>query len=130
MKWPTAGFDKIIQEYEDADERHKPFVYSSSDHFTLVLPDLTYAEGISDDSLPVLEFVPVENGSVHDGKILAFCYGKPRKSSEIASFLGLSDSSYFRKSVLEKLVAQGYLLKSRLSGAAVYATDKSSVTRK
>lgn len=55
-------FDKIIQEYEDADERHKPFVYSSSDHFTLV--------------------------------------------------------------------AQGYLLKSKQSGAAVYATDKSSVTRK
>ena len=57
-----TGFDKIIQEYEDADERHKPFVYSSSDHFTLF--------------------------------------------------------------------AQGYLLKSRQSGAAVYATDKSSVTRK
>ena len=130
MEAAGTGFDKIIQEYEDADERHKPFVYSSSDHFTLVLPDLTYADGISDDSLPVLEFVPVENGSAHDEKILAFCYGKPRKSSEIAAFLGLSDSSYFRKSVLEKLVAQGYLLKSRQSGAAVYATDKSSVTRK
>ncbi|MBP5157423.1 MAG: putative DNA binding domain-containing protein [Treponema sp.] len=130
MEAAGTGFDKIIQEYERADERHKPFVYSSSDHFTLVLPDLTYAEGIRDDSLPVLEFTPVANGSAHDGKILSFCYGKSRKSSEIAAFLGLSDSSYFRKNLLENLVSQGYLLKSRQSGVSFYTTDKTSVTRK
>ena len=35
------GFDKILQEYMDADEKHQPYIYSTSDHFTLVLPDLT-----------------------------------------------------------------------------------------
>lgn len=40
MEAAGAGFDKIIEEYMDADETHHPYIYSSSDHFTLVLPDL------------------------------------------------------------------------------------------
>lgn len=49
MEAAGTGFDKIIQEYSDADENHKPYIFSSSDHFTLVLPDLTYDAGIKND---------------------------------------------------------------------------------
>ena len=41
MEAAGTGFDKITEEYALADEAHKPYIYSSSDHFTLVLPDLT-----------------------------------------------------------------------------------------
>ena len=44
MEAAGTGFDKIIQEYMDADEQHRPYIYSASDHFTLVLPDLTYSD--------------------------------------------------------------------------------------
>ena len=127
MEAAGTGFDKIIQEYADADENHRPFIYSTSDHFTLVLPDLTYSDGIKDDSLPAVEFVPVAGGSSHDEKILSFCYKQARKSSEIASYLGLSDSTYFRKNVIENLVAQDYLIKEKISGVSFYRTNKNAV---
>ncbi len=127
MEAAGTGFDKIIQEYESADEAHKPFIYATSDHFTLVLPDLTYSEGIKDDSIPQIEVPPISNGSVHDEKILSFCYRNSKKSSEIASFLGLSDSSYFRKSIIENLVEQNYLVKEKKSGASVYKTNRNLV---
>lgn len=46
MEAAGTGVDKIAEEYKDADELHCPYIYSSSDHFMLVLPDLTYADGV------------------------------------------------------------------------------------
>lgn len=123
MEATGTGFDKIVQEYENADKNHKPFIFSSSDHFTLVLPDLTFADGVQDDSIPEIEFVPVANGSEHDEKILAFCYKSAHKSSEIASFLRLSDSSYFRKKILQNLVEQNYLEEEKKSGVLYFKTN-------
>ena len=76
MEAAGTGFDKIIEEYKDANEAHKPYIYSSSDHFTLVLPDLTYDSGLEDANTPVLTFVPVPNGTELDEKVLSFCYLK------------------------------------------------------
>ncbi len=129
MEAAGTGFDKIVQEYEDADQNHKPFIFSSSDHFTLVLPDLTFTDGIKDDTLPEIEYIPVSNGSEHDEKILAFCYGKARKSSEIASFLELTDSSYFRKNILENLVKENYLKKDKISGVQFFKTNEELVRK-
>ena len=94
-----------------------------------MLPDLTFADGIKDDTLPQIEFVPVSKGSEHDEKILAFCYGTSRKSSEIASFLGLSDSSYFRKNILENLVNQKYIEKEKVSGVQFFKTNENMVRK-
>jgi hypothetical protein len=69
MEAAGTGVDKIVQEYSDVDEGHKPYIYSTSDHFTLVLPDLTYAEGIAMDEGSAVEFVPVPNGTDHDEKV-------------------------------------------------------------
>ncbi len=68
MEAAGTGFDKITEEYADADETHKPYICSSSDHFTLVLPDLTYANGVEDSRAPVLVFAPVPEGTEHDEK--------------------------------------------------------------
>lgn len=127
MEAAGTGFDKIVEEYEGADAFHRPYIYSSSDHFTLVFPDLTYADGVVDSSLPVLLFAPVPNGTEYDGKIMSFCYYQARKVSEIAEYLGVSDSTYFRKQVLGNLEMNGYLEKSKLSRAMFYKTNPQMV---
>lgn len=127
MEAAGTGFDKIAEEYAKADEVHRPYIYSSSDHFTLVLPDLTYAAGVEDDSVPELTFVPVPNGTELDGKVLSFCYYQAHKVSEIAEYLGVSDSTYLRKRILGNLEANGYLEKSKASRVMFYKTNPDAV---
>jgi predicted HTH transcriptional regulator len=127
MEAAGTGFDKIVEEYEGADAFHRPYIYSSSDHFTLVFPDLTYVDGVVDSNLPMLTFAPVPNGTEYDGKIMSFCYYQARKVSEIAEYLGVSDSTYFRKQVLGNLEMNGYLEKSKLSRAMFYKTNPQMV---
>lgn len=122
MEAAGTGFDKIMEEYAGADDSHRPYIYSSSDHFTLVLPDLTYVEGVEDSNIPVLSFVPAAEGTAYDKDVLSFCYYQAHKVSEIAGYLGISDSSYLRKQVLENLTKQGYLEKSKISRAAYFKT--------
>ena len=127
MEAAGTGFDKIVEEYKGQDEAHRPYIYSSSDHFTLVLPDLTYMDGVEDSNIPVLTFVPVEDGTDYDDKVLSFCYYQAHKVSEIAEYLGMSDSTYLRKQVLGNLESQGYLGASKISRATYYKTNPDMV---
>ena len=128
MEAAGTGFEKIMEAYAAADEAHKPYAYSASDHFTLVLPDLTYTEGVKDELSPILHFIPVPNGTALDSKVLSFCYRKAHKAAEIAEFLGIKDSTYFRKRVLDNLVKNSYLNKDKISRAAFYKTNPDAVT--
>lgn len=128
MEAAGTGFDKIVEEYASADEKHKPYIYSKSDHFTLVLPDLTYDRGIENDVVEGLSFVPVPDGTDLDEKVLNFCYLNAHKVSKIAEYLGVSDSTYFRKRVLSNLEKHGYLMKSKVSRAAYYKTNPDMVS--
>lgn len=128
MEAAGTGFDKIVEEYASADEKHKPYIYSKSDHFTLVLPDLTYDRGIENDVVEGLSFVPVPEGTDLDEKVLNFCYLNAHKVSEIAEYLGVSDSTYFRKRVLSNLEKHGYLMKSKVSRATYYKTNPDMVS--
>ena len=127
MEAAGTGFDKIIQEYKDVDEKHRPYIYSTSDHFTLVLPDLTYSDGLSEELVDNIEYMPVPNGTVHDEKVLAFCYHSARKAAEVAEYLQLSDSTYFRKKVLENLAEHEYLEKDKVAGTYYYKTNRDMV---
>ncbi|MCF0262615.1 MAG: hypothetical protein HUK23_06865, partial [Sphaerochaetaceae bacterium] len=130
MEAAGTGFDKISQDYEKADDSHKPFIYSTSDHFTLVLPDLTYEEGVcGGDALLKIDFIPPKNGTVYDEKVLAFCFEKARKVSEITSFLKLSNSSYFREKILQNLESQGYLVKITSGRTNLYKTNPEFVRK-
>lgn len=128
MEAAGTGFDKIVEEYKSADEAHKPYIYSKSDHFTLILPDLTYDRGIENNNVPNISFQPVPQGTELDKKVLSFCYHRAHKVSEIVEYLGISDSTYFRKKVLANLEKNGYLEKSKLSRAAFYKTNHSIVS--
>lgn len=128
MEAAGTGFDKIIEEYKGKDDSHRPYIYSSSDHFTLVLPDLTYMDGVEDSNVPVLSFVPVPNGTDYDDKVLSFCYYQAHKVSDIAEYLGISDSTYLRKQILGNLEKHGYLEKSKISRAMYFKTNPDMVT--
>ncbi len=128
MEAAGTGFDKIIEEYTGKGEAHRPYIYSTSDHFTLVLPDLTYLEGVEDGSIPVLLFAPVPEGTAYDDKVLSFCYYQARKASEIAEYLGISNSTYLRKQVLGNLEKNQYLEKNKVSRTMYYKTNPDMVT--
>lgn len=130
MEAAGTGFDKIAEEYQNADKAHKPYIYSATDHFTLVLPDLSYADGISGGIVPALEFAPVANGSRYDEDILSFCYERARKSSEIADHLGISNSTHLKEKILGTLVDNGYLLKEKISRSFFYRTNPDTVQLK
>lgn len=127
MEAAGTGFDKIIDEYEAADKAHRPYIYSATDHFTLVLPDMSYADGISSSLLPALEFPPVPDGSRFDEDILSFCYDRARKSSEIASYLGISNSTHLKEKILGTLVSNGYLSKEKGSRSFFFKTNPDMV---
>ncbi|MBP0961358.1 MAG: putative DNA binding domain-containing protein [Oscillospiraceae bacterium] len=129
MEAAGTGFDKITEEYATADEKHKPYIFSSSDHFTLVLPDLTYDKGVAENDIPEITFMPSKDGTEHDEKVLAFCYNQSRKAAEIAEYLGISDSSYLRKKVIGNLVENGYLEKNKVSRSTFYRTNRDAVAK-
>ena len=128
MEAAGTGFDKIIEEYREADDPHRPYIFSTSDQFTLVLPDLTYEPGVLNTKLR-LEYSPVPDGSAYDDAILAYCYGTDRKAAEIAEQIHVSNSTYFRRSILQKLVDHGYL-DTHKKGRSVYYRTNSSVVRR
>ena len=128
MEAEGTGFEKITEAYSAADALHRPFVYSASDHFRLVLPDLTYDKGVENLSiLPPVDFAPIEIGSKYDEKILTFCSYGAKEASEIAAFLGVKPSSYFRKNILAPLVDKGYLTETENRVPALYRTNPSIV---
>ncbi len=127
MEAAGTGFDKIIEDYSKADEKHRPYIYSTSDHFTLVLPDLTYDGGVEADPTGNLIYVPVPNGSKHDERILSFCYNNARTATEITTYLGVSDSTYFRNKILNNLVENDYLIISGEGRKKYYKTNQNNV---
>ena len=68
------------------------------------------------------------DGTDLDDKVLSFCYYQAHKVSEIAEYLGVSDSTYLRKQVLGNLEKQGYLESSKISRAMYFKTNSDMVT--
>ena len=128
MEAAGTGFEKIVEEYSDADDKHQPYIYSTSDHFTLVLPDLTYDSGIEESDIPELVTMPIVRGTKYDSKVLSYCYYKAHKVLEIAEFLEISNSTYLRKQVIQNLVDHGYLEVSKVGHTAYYKTVRSNVS--
>ena len=92
-----------------------------------MLPDLTYEAGTQDDDIPALEFIPVANGTKHDKAVLGYYYASARTTKEIAAYLGISDSSYLRKSILENLVSAGCLIEMTIGRSKAYKTNPEAV---
>ena len=131
MEEKGSGFDKIEDDYSMADESHKPFVSSDASSFTLTLPDLTYAGGIEPEDSETADVTVNEVISgKNDLKILGFCYYKERSVEEIAEYIGISPSSYFRRNTIKRLTDGNYLIKKSAERGYRYVANHSKVFRR
>lgn len=123
-----SGFDLIVEEYHSANKEHKPFISSDQNSFSLTLPNLNYKKGVIDeinDSPDV--FVDDVSLDERDLKILSFCYVNKKKASEIAKKLGIASSSYFRNTILGKLLEKNYLLIDETGTYPTYVSNHNLV---
>ena len=106
-----SGFDNIVEDYAHADERHRPFVSSDEDSFVLTLPNLEYFGGVIDEGNPnPVVYVEQEVLTQRELSILSYCYYLNRGAKEIALYVGVKPSTYFRNTILAKLVDKRYLV--------------------
>ena len=123
MEASGTGFDKIMEAYQQADNLHRPYINCQSDHFTLVLPDLTFEDGTQMPGDISLEYPPIENESRFDASILSFCYSQARTQAEIANHLGISNSSYLRTMILKRLTDQHFLQTEKSARTHYFRTN-------
>jgi len=123
-----SGFDKIEEDYKKYDEKYLPYVSANAQSFTLTLPDLTYERGIKEQTSGIPEvYVEVALEGKNDLKILSYCYEEERTIKEIANYLGLSASTYFRKNVIERLVSKKLLLEIKNGKALKVRSNRNEV---
>lgn len=131
MEEKGSGFDKIESDYADSDENHRPYVSCDDSSFTLTLPDMTYGSGVSlnEDDIPEVYAMGTLSGK-NDLSILAFCYNSPHSVSEIADYLGMTPSTYFRKNTIKRLVNNGFLTEKIAGRKKQYQSDREKVLKK
>lgn len=128
MEEKGSGFDKIEADYSGYGEEYQPYISADASSFTLTLPDLTFKGGV----LEVSEVLPpIYTDGILIGKndihILSYCFGKARTAKEIAAEIGIQPSTYFRKTVLGKLVNQGLLLEQKNGKSIKYKANPENV---
>ncbi len=123
-----SGFDNIVSDYATSDDKHKPFVSSNENSFSLTLPNLEYRIGIIDETNPNPEvYVEGEVLERRELKILSYCYSLNRSAKDIALYCALKPSTYFRNDVLMPLVQKGYLLTSPKNNIPTYRSNPTRV---
>ena len=128
MEKRGSGFDKIESDYEPYGELYRPYVSADASSFTLTLPDLTRSTGIADKTSenPAVYVDAILNGK-NDLKILSYCYNFGRSVREIAEYLNLTPSSYFRKNIISRLVEQGLLMELQGDNGKILSSNKNRV---
>ncbi len=127
MESKGSGFDKIEQDYAGKGEVFKPFISSNGNSFTLTLPNLTYPNGVIDEnSIPEINVNGIVTGK-NDKAILSFCFTKAHTAKEIAEYLGINASTYFRKEVLYVLVKNSFLIESKTGSSSAFLSNRKKV---
>lgn len=128
MEKKGSGFDNIEADYAEAGEAFAPFISTDANSFTLTLPDLTFTKGVTeqDEDSPEVYIQEVQEGK-NDLKILSYCYNKKRSVREIADWIGVTPSTYFRKNVIDRLVGNGFLREIRDTKGKKYISDGEKV---
>lgn len=128
MEKKGSGFDKIEEDYINADKKHRPYISADGTCFTLTLPDLTWngADSFSENGGKHIEVLQILNGK-NDKEILSYCYDTPHTAGEIAAHLGLSPSTYFRKNTLSRLTEEGLLFSRKKGRTSLYQSNKAKI---
>ncbi len=129
MEAKGTGFEKILEDYKDSDENHKPFIRNKYDQFSITLPDLTYLDGVSLEEEALGIKGNIENPSKYDVRILAYCFNDYKNVKEITSRLNISNSTFIRKNVLDNLVKQNFLILKETAREKQYLTNKELVEK-
>ena len=124
-----TGFKKILEDYKESYKSHKPFIRSKYNQFSITLPDLTYSDGVSIDEDAIKINGIINNPSKYDIKILSFAYSNYKNVKEITTYLGISNSTFIRKSVLDNLVNQKYLILNVTKKEKQYITNHELVSK-
>lgn len=127
MESKGSGFDKIEQDYAGKGEAFKPFVSSDESSFTLVLPNLTFKAGIIDENTTPEIYTETLLPEKNAEKILSFCFKTQRSAKEIAAYLEIKPSTYFRKEILEPLVQKNFLLTHEEGRTTFYTANADKV---
>lgn len=131
MEERGSGFDKIEEDYKPYGEEYKPYVSADATSFTLTLPDLTQAGARkhADMDEPEVYATMVLEGK-KDLKILSYCYNSSRTIREIAEFVGVAPSTYFRSHVVARLESCGLLIAVGGETGKKYISNKNKVFTK
>jgi ATP-dependent DNA helicase RecG len=127
MESNGSGFDKIAADYQGKGENYQPYVSSDASSFTLTLPNLVFNGGvIGEGSIPYVYVDAILPGR-NDLRIVSFCFASGKTVRQIADYLGIKPSTYFRKHVLDTLSSDGYLIKDASSDPVRYQSNPSMV---
>ena len=124
-----SGFDKISADYLEYGQNYKPYVTSTNNYFTLVLPNVNVVSGMINKNTTNFDIVYDDSLMLSERQkiILKFCYFSPKSINEIASFLNMKVSSYLRNDFLNRLVNMNVLKVNRDEKAALYFTTHDTV---
>ncbi|MBO8427988.1 MAG: hypothetical protein IAC58_05560, partial [Firmicutes bacterium] len=130
MEKRGSGFDKIEEEYSLYDKKYAPFVNSNNLYFSLTLLDLSKKSiSLDKDKEFAKVLIPQEKiNSKYDLQILGYCYYKRRSVQEIATFLNMTPSTYFRKNILDYLIKGQYLIEFKEARNTKYIANKELVS--
>lgn len=129
MEKQGSGFDKISADYLEYGQNYKPYVTSTNNYFTLVLPNVNVVSGMINKNTTNFDIVYDDSLMLSERQkiILKFCYFSPKSINEIASFLNMKVSSYLRNDFLNRLVNMNVLKVNRDEKAALYFTNHDTV---
>ena len=119
--------DRMIQDKRKTLDRAVLYSYQGAvirKHYAEHIPLM---EGAEDEAFARALINPNKLKPDYDDKVLSFCYYQAHKVSEIAEYLGISNSTYLRKQVLGNLEKQGYLESSKISRATYFKTNQEMV---
>ncbi|MEE8808744.1 MAG: ATP-binding protein [Lactimicrobium sp.] len=132
MEKKGSGFDKIEEDYQSADLNHKPYISADGSSFTLTLPDLTYQQGAisqNNDRIPEV-YCDILTTGKNDLAILGFTFRQAKTIKEIAEYLSITPSTYFRKNSIARLVKAGLLIEHPGDRSAKYQSNHALVHQK
>ncbi len=128
MEKKGSGFDFIEEDYKKAGEEFAPFITADSYSFTLTLPDLTFEKGVIDIAAEAPDvYVEEMLEGKNDLKILSYCYNDKHTVKDIATYVGVTPSTFFRSKVIGRLVKSGYLSEIESSPANLYTSNRDKV---
>lgn len=127
MEAKGTGFEKIVDDYKDYNETHKPFIFTKNNQFSIVLPDLTYEQGVDMDTESISLSSPINDSSRFDLSILAFTYSEAKTVKEISSHLKLSNSTFLRNKIIKNLINQNFLIEKDVKNAKTYICNRELV---